>query len=140
LDYTTVFFVRRLLFAAVIILVIKPISVQVSLLIWLSTYVVFYLCTAKPYKDPSDKKIEIFNEIALVLMIDQSFEITEQYNGKQRYAQAWFYIICFLALFAVNVGFAIIKLNLYQKYRICMVKRMQKKAMEKRLWDKLEIQ
>ena len=124
MDYTTLFFVRRLLFAAVIILVLKPLSVQVSLFIWLSTYVVFYLCTANPYKDPSDKNIEIFNEIALVLMIDQSFEITENYNGKQRYEQAWFYIICFLALFAVNVVFAISKLNLYQNYRKFMLKRM----------------
>ena len=124
MDYTTLFFVRRLLFAAVIILVIKPLSVQVSLFIWLSTYVVFYLCTANPYKDPSDKKIEIFNEIALVLMIDQSFEITEQFDGKQRYAQAWYYITSFLALFAVNVVFATSKVNPYQNYRKFMVKRM----------------
>jgi len=48
---------------------------------WLSAYVVLYLCTAKPYKEPSDKNIEIFNEIALLFMIDQSFELTEHYSG-----------------------------------------------------------
>jgi hypothetical protein len=85
----------------------------VFLLSWLSTYVVFYLVSKQPFKEPNDTKIEVFNEVCLMFLLDQAFEMTEQFDGVTRYRQALYFIFCFLALFFSNMLFAIWNLSLY---------------------------
>ena len=84
---------------------------------------VFYLVSRKPFKDPNETSIELFNEICFVFMVDQVFEITIAFDGKTRHRQAWYFIVCFLALFFANLLFALWNLNLYQKYKMSLLKR-----------------
>ena len=97
-------------------------------MVWLSTYVVFYLVSRKPFKDPNETSIEVFNEICFVFMVDQVFELTEMFDGRTRYRQAWYFINCFVALLAANLIFALWNLSLYKKYKISLLKRQQKKT------------
>ena len=84
---------------------------------------VFYLVSRKPFKDPNETSIELFNEICFVFMFDQAFEITIAFDGKTRYRQGWHFIVFSFALFFANLLFALWNLNLYQKYKMSLLKR-----------------
>ena len=97
LLYPSLFLGRRFLVAAVF-RYIPIFSVQVGLHQVLSIMVIWYLMTYKPYKDPNMTKLELMNEIWLMVSTDTFFLYTDNTPLKFRFK----YGIVFIALLVIG--------------------------------------
>ena len=137
LDHTTIFFVRRLLMAAIMIFV-STLQGQVFAAMFLTTYVVLYLSSVQPFTSLSNHRIEVFNQVMLVLMTDLHCTMTTRDDAVDRYRQAWLYISFYLALFVVNLAFAVYTAQPLQIYKKWQIKRQQKISQAKRQAGKVK--
>ena len=67
LAYNSVFVVRRFLFALTIVLLYEHPGAQIQFLILYSVLMIIYDVLVKPFEDPNLNKLEIFNELCILV-------------------------------------------------------------------------
>jgi hypothetical protein len=65
--YYASFFLARRFFVAAVFVFVETIALKVEFIVLSCFLALYYLITYSPYKDPLDKKIEMMNEIGLLL-------------------------------------------------------------------------
>ena len=82
LAYTVVFLTRRLLFSAVLVLMINYPLYQVFCTYFLCLFNTIYIIAAKPFKYPISNLSEIFNELCLLFGATHLFLYTDYLQGQ----------------------------------------------------------
>ena len=122
--YNVIYMLRRLLIS-VIILVFKnwPFA-QIQILIFHSFLVIIYNILARPFEDPKLNKLEIFNELCIIVSAYHLFLFTPFVEDSAfQYRIGWSMIVVTVLNIAVNIAimgqasFRQLKL-LFIKYRL----------------------
>lgn len=101
------FFLARRLFVAAVFVYVETIALKVELIV-LSCFVsLYYLIMYKPYKDKLDFKIEIINEIGLLVANIWCLAFTDLLydSPDEKIQQGWVYIIIIVIIISVNLFF-----------------------------------
>ncbi len=103
--YILIFLGRRILFVLSALLLTEWPLVQLNLLYVQSIIVLVYLIHSRPFEDPLMNRLEIFNELSIMVVSYASLVftgITE--NEEIMYQTGWVVIIAILINILVNMG------------------------------------
>lgn len=102
-----IFISRRILFAVIVYWLFKYVIVQLALQLIITTLSYAYLTHFEPYVDRRTQKLEEFNEIMLVIIIDVMFCFTDVIpNEKDKMMFGYFFIV----LITINIGVHMVSL------------------------------
>ena len=92
LIYNAFFLWRRLLFAIIIVLLKERPSLRIVLFFYQSIGLLIYVVLVKPFEDPQQNKIEIFNELCILLSGYHLIAFTDFIPQGQAYdeVRGWF--------------------------------------------------
>lgn len=101
---TSFFFLRRILFAALIVFCTSSIVLQIFLADILSTLMLIYFITTAPMNDPLSNWIQITNEIVVLVSVWLMFHFTEYVNDPAtRYLLAFNFLYFIASVIIFNV-------------------------------------
>ena len=104
LANTSLFLLRRFLFAAVIVMCGKSLVLQVFLADILSTCLIIYFILVKPYNDSWGNAIQIFNEFTVLTCVWTMFQFTAFVPDPElRYGLAYYFLYFVGVDVAINV-------------------------------------
>lgn len=102
--YMVLFMLRRLLFAVSAVFLTRWPLVQVNLLFLQSLTVVLYLLHFRPFEDPIMNKLEIFNELCILLVTYPSLLFTGFVSEPlSQYYAGWLMIVFIILNILVNM-------------------------------------
>jgi hypothetical protein len=104
--YTVYFILRRLLYALSIVYGGSLVGIQLMAQIMMSLLQLCYLVRVRPFQEPQDNSLEIFNEgsILLILTCHFPFAIGTDSGGVEA-AYKLGYVVIMLILFNIGVNF-----------------------------------
>ena len=141
LPNTSLFFLRRILFAALIVYCTSSIVLQIFLADILSTLMLVYFITVAPMNDSLSNWIQITNEIVVLVSVWLMFHFTEYVKDPAtRYLLAFNFLYFIASDIILNIAvliFTIIK-KIYLSCRSCFANRRAKKIMEQKTQAEIE--
>ena len=122
--YNVIYMLRRLLISVIILVFKKWLFAQIQILIFHSFLVIIYNILARPFEDPKLNKLEIFNELCIIVSAYHLFLFTPFVEDSAfQYRIGWSMIVVTVLNIAVNIAimgqasFRQLKL-LFIKYRL----------------------
>ena len=105
LNYSLVFFGRRLLMVIVLTTLPTQRNIQITIQLWSTLYVMCYLAYVLPYLSYRQNVVEIINEFGVLLASYHLFCFTEWiYDVDRRYNMGYSLIVCIIFNFLFNLA------------------------------------
>ena len=113
LWFTTYFCIRRLVFAVLICLLIKSLVLQIILADFTILAMLIFYVSNFPMKDNLNNFIQIFNEIAVILLLQFTLMFTDFVaDPVTRHSYGYYFLYCVATLIIINVAVLIVSLTL----------------------------
>ena len=107
--YFTFFTLRRYVFAVSLIALPKKYIIQTFAQICASSFFLMYIMHVKPYKDPKQGKMELFNELTVSVSLYFLFIFTDFCpDSTRRYQAGWGKVALIVTNLVVNVSIMIV--------------------------------
>ena len=121
----SIFLLRRLITAFVLVFFLESPIFQTLCQMLMSLLYLIYLFLVKPYEEPFENKLEIFNEIMYVMLTYSLLMFSDlHYNYDIKFNIGWGFIMLFMFQLSVNVLLIVYSTlkGFYMCLKSCMIK------------------
>jgi hypothetical protein len=98
IAFTTIFLVRRVLFALLTVMLYKHVIIQLILTVVLIMASACYIVHFKPFEEPLINRLEVMNEVTTLLLVNLIFMFTPIIDSPKVQYNLGFVFVCIMAL------------------------------------------
>ena len=125
LLHPSVYMVRRLIFALVIVFLQNSTSLQICAIVCLQVNVAAFQSFAAPFEAPLQNRLEGFNEAMTLACTYFLFIFLQWRSSSARYRSGWLMISLIISIFVCNI-YVLIKITIKKSYRDCLRRRRRR--------------